>query len=273
LNAIQKISITEVDTSALEKYTMSINLRIDGLSFIIQNLDKKTIHMESFEWLNAINWDKSLQNLTVLFKEHDLLKLSFQKHYIFIQSTDSLLIPASMFKPSKAINLYNQYLGLSNHKVFTKDNDHSGSKIILAFGIDQRVEKLISAHYKNIEWLHFSQTLITHSIKNATNEQELTLQFENNYFEVVALKNHKLEAHNYFTFSSSEEFMFNLLSFIKQIGLDIKILHIKLQGKITKASSLQVLIEKYVTNVSLEQGNISKEAAFNDLIRATNENR
>ena len=273
MNAIQKISITEVDTSALEKYIMSINLRIDGLSFIIQNLDKKTIHMESFEWLNATNWDKSLQNLTVLFKEHDLLKLSFQKQYLFIQSTDSLLIPDSLYNPSKATNLYNQYLGLSNHKVFTEEIDHSGSKIILAFGIDQRIEKLISSHYKNIEWHHFSQTLIARSIKNATKKQELALRFENNYFEVVALKNHKLEAHNYFTFSSSEEFMFNLLSFIKQIGLDIQQLHIKLQGKITEASSLQVLIEKYVANVSFEQDNTSEEAAFNDLIRATNENR
>ena len=272
MNAIQKISNAEVEKSALEKYILSINLRIDGLSFLIMNHEKKAIHMESFEWLNATDWNKSLDNISLLFEDHDLLKLSFSKCLIFIASTDSMLIPNNLYKEDKAKSLFNQYLGLENQSIFSDEIDHLESKINLVFGLDSKIRKAINSHYNNVEWHHFSQFLIVRSLKTIEHNNEVVLRFENGYFEAVAINNNKLEAHNYFTFNSSEEFIFNLLSFVKQIGFDVNKLHIKLKGKISKSSSLQLLIEKYVVNVSFEQDNTSNEAAFSDLIQATNAN-
>ncbi len=269
MNAIQKIAIDEVEKSAIEKYFLSINLRIDGLSFLIRNQKGINIHMEAFEWLNVTDWEKSIKYVAQLMNEHDLLKLDFVNPLIFVQSTDCMLIPSDLYQESKNKMLYKQYFGIENHKLYSS----SLKTIKLLYGVDNRLAKSIDAKWKGCRWNHLSHSFLENSMNESGAGQEVYLKFDNAYFEVVALKNREIEAHNYFGFSSSEEFLFNLLSFIKQIGFDVNALKIIASGKILKASPLHILLEKYIPNVELNQLSKEKEAVFHDLSQASNAHR
>ena len=269
MNPIQKISHAEVEKSAIEKYTLSINLRIDGLSFLIQNQEGKNIHMEAFEWLNVKDWGKSIANLSKLLKEHELLSLTYVKPVIYIQSTDCMLVPEKFFLKTKMDKLYHQYFAINTHKVYS-------SKLLdfnLLFGIDERIAKIITSKWKDARWSHLSYSFIEKSLKQCKQGQEIVLKFENGYFEVLASNNQKLEAHNYFSFSGSEEFLFNLLSFSKQIGFDVSTMKLSICGKIVPSSPLHLLLEKYIPNVVFLQTKLDKESVFQELIQASNANR
>ena len=245
MKASQKISIAEVDLSAPEKYILSINLRIDGLSFLIQNREQKIIHQEVFEWIGARDWNKTEVNIKQLLDEHDLLKLKYPKVNVFLQSKDTLLIPSELFQENKISELYQLYSGHSNHKVlFTSLESDS----YLVFGLNNTIAQLLNAKW-NIHWDHFSKFFILDCKSKYSREQEVYLNFQSNYFEAVAFHKKKLEAHNYFDYTSPEEFIFNLLSFIKQIGFETEFAQIYIGGNITESSALHKLVEKYLPNV------------------------
>ena len=269
MNAIQKISFAEVEKSAIEKYFLSINLRIDGLSFVIQDQEKKNIHLEAFEWLNVTDWEKSITNTQSLIQNHDLLKLDFVKPMIFVQSVNTMLIPDSIFQEKRNALLYKQYFGIENHKLYS--SSIKGMKLL--FGVDKRMAEIVDKKWKSCRWNHLSHTFIENSITESETGQDVFLKIENAYFEVVAIKNHKVEAHNYFEFSSSEEFLFNLLSFIKQTNFDINILKLIVLGRILESSPLFILLEKYLPNVVFKQSNLEDESMFHDLITASNAHR
>jgi hypothetical protein len=274
LNAIQKISIADVELTAPEKYILSISLRIDGLSFLIQNREKESLHLEYFEWLNVSDWKKTIANLSSLIAEHELLKLNYPKVQVFVQSPHTFIIPENLFSEKSLNNLYNQYLGIDYHTVqFTAISDGS-DKAYLVFGIDKKVAQALNTKW-NVQWNHSSKYYLDNCLSSTKKGQQVHLNFRTNYFEVAATNEGKLQAHNYFEFSSTEEFIFNLLSFIRQIGFDVEKLNLQVTGKVLKTAAIYKLMEKYIPNVYYNQDEDPKgEVLFEELTQAANyENR
>jgi len=269
LNPVQKISLIDIAKSAIEKYVLSINLRIDGLSFIVQNEQTEAIHMEYFEWLNVKDWTKTKENLAELISEHELLKLDFVNVQIYIQSTESFLVPDAVFSKPDLKPLYKTYFGIDNHNIFTQRMENPNAYMV--FGLNQDVAQIIIFKWKNLIWNHCSYFYINNCINRGNENQEVFVKLQSNYFESVAFENRKLNSHNYFEFSNAEEFLFNLLSYIRQIGFDIEKMHLHLEGKITTASTLHQLVKKYIPNLHFESHKSEKsEDTFHELIQSVN---
>lgn len=270
MNAIQKISITEVAQSAPEKYILSINLRIDGFSFLIQDQEKNAVHMEYYEWLNVRDWSKTKANIALLLKEHTLLKLIYPKVNVFVQSSDNFLIPEKVFSETHIAKLFEQYTGLQNHSTYSTSIPNIEGKPYLVFGIETELAHILLTKW-NVRWYHYSKFFIANCINYCSQGQDVFIKFQSNSFEILATKAKKLEAHNYFEFLNAEEFIFNVLSFIKQIDFDVNDLNIHIEGKILKTSVLYQLIEKFIPNVHFQENEVAEnEALFTELIQAAN---
>ena len=268
MNPVQKISNYEIAESAIETYILSINLRIDGLSFLIRNRQQEDLHMEQFEWLNVKDWNQSKKNLSDLLSSHALLKHNFAYVQIFIQSTESFLIPDSLFSESKIKSLYNTYYGISNHFIFSTKMKKPTPNAHMVFGLDKEIVQVINNKWKQVSWYHYSAFYLNVCHERSRQTQEVFVKLQQNYFEVVALMDQKLNAHNYFEFSNAEEFIFNLLSFIRQIDFDTEKLQLHLEGKITLSSVLHQLVKKYIPNLQFEAISTEKTAdAFHELIQ------
>ncbi len=230
--------------------------------------------MEYFEWLNVSDWNKTIANISSLITNHDLLKRNFPKVQVFIQSPHTFIIPTELFSEKHIGSLYEQYLGINQHSVQFVSLSIEHTKPVLVYGIDKKVAQILNTKW-NVQWSHISKYFIENSLKSNTRTEQVYLNFRTNYFEVTAINNGKLEAHNYFEFSSSEEFIFNLLSFIRQIGFDIESLNLSVSGKVLKTSALYKLMEKYIPNVNFDQKDDQKgDVLFDELIFAANyENR
>ena len=271
MNPVQKISLIDIAESAIEKYILSINLRIDGLSLLIQNEQKENIHMEYFEWLNVKDWNKTKENLSILLSEHSLLKLDFPNVNIYIQSKGTFLVPDVVFSSSELKPLYKTYFGIENHDIFTQELKSPAPNANMVFGLAQDITHIVNSKWKNIIWQHCSYFYLSNCILRSKENQEVFVRLQSNYFEVIAFENKKLNSHNYFEFSNAEEFIFNLLSSIRQIGFDLVKLQLHLEGQITTSSMLHQLVKKYVPNMQFEPHKSEKpEDAFYELIQAVN---
>lgn len=271
LNATHKISISEVNSAFIEKYILSINIRIDGLSFLIQNDQNENIHMEYFEWLNVQDWTKTKNNLAYLIENNELLSHQYGKVNVFIQSTNSFIVPNELHTQENESKIYRRYLGIESHNIFSHSLSNTSLKAHLVYGIDNEIYNLIKLKWDSINWLHFSHIYVDECLNTSNNAQEVFVKIQSNYFEVVGTKNKALESHNYFEFSGAEEFIFNLLSFIRQSNFDINVLDLHLSGKIQSSSKLHQLVTKYIPNVHFEAlDNAEAKDLFQELIQAAN---
>ena len=250
MNANQKISLAEVALDAPEKYLLSINLRIDGLSFLIRDEGGKHCHLEYFEWLNVSDWSLTGENLKKLLREHDLLKMNFPKVEVFVQSVYNFLVPALPAEESRN-RIYRKYFGIDSHQLFTSPIKKVGDTAGIVFGLPDEIVRALTQKYSQTVWKHCAESFIGRSIARASNT-DVFVNHHNSFFEICAVQNGKLLAHNYFDFSDAEEYLFKLLSFVKQLGLAVDKIVLHLQGKIQKSSRLHEGVVKYVPEVRFE---------------------
>ncbi len=268
MDAIQNISLAEVAKNAPEEYVLSIKLSLNGLSFIIRKGDD-AVHLTYYEWSKGAN-EVNLKNFKEILHENEWTGLAYSKVQIFIHSPHTLLIPEQA-EQTQLSRLYSSYLGISDHQILTQQLNTA----YLVFGVQADTYKLMQEFYPQAEWKHCSAAFIKHGLENTQNKEEVFVNHHHGYFEVLAIKDKKLNAHNYFHYSDTEEYLFKLLSFFKQTDMDINHMQLHLLGMINKSSKLHQAVVKYIPNVAFEAiSNPQKEDVFKQFIEAVNyENR
>jgi hypothetical protein len=263
LNPIQQINITEFDLQKTEKYVLSIDLKIDGLSFIVLNEDR-IVKGEIYEWPMK-NWSFATSNFKSIFANNTFLKSVFLKTIISIKSKDCTLIPNKFYDASKNKLVLETYLGeknlITNSQALKQENAH------LIYSISSSLNLLLKTSFPKAEVFHKSALFIDNELKSAGNSDSISLSISTQYFEIIGIKTKKLIAHNHFQFQSIDEFMFLLLSFIKQNGFKTENLDLKLSGKILMSSKIGQNLEQFFPNIhQADNSNISeKEIAFAEI--------
>lgn len=264
MNPVQKIENTQINSDNKQNI-LSINVRIDGLSFIVLNNNIITF-AEAYEW-QAKDWSFAAIKIDEIIKEQGILIKSYKRTYCFFQNTDTCLIPKAFHIISENKKALETYLGKSGLDVFSKEITNIG--IYLVFGVDAAISKLLKSKFPQAEFLHNSSFNIDIALSNTIEKQFVKIEINKQGFEVIAILNKKLVAHNYFQFQTVDEFMFLLLSFVKQNNFDTEKLTLKVAGKLLMNSKIGTKLAKYFKNIELEKIAATKEAAFEILKKYT----
>ena len=263
MNPIQQIAEAEFHIQNTEKYILSISLKADGLSFVILN-GQKIVKGEIYEW-QAKTWKSATDNFRLIFNKHSFFNSTFSKIIILIKSQECTLVPNKYFDKSKNQVLLETYLGKKNF--IAKSQALKLEEVNMIYGISPDLDKLITLQFPKANIFHQSAILIDSALKSATHKETISLSISTQSFEIIGIKDNKLMGHNHFNFQSIDEFMFLLLSFIKQNNFNIEALELKLSGKILMTSKIGENLERFFPNINqIDNGNLTqKEIAFVEL--------
>lgn len=257
MNPVQQITKSGYDFQNVKDNILSINLMIDGLSFVI--IDGEIIvKAETYKWQKK-DWSYALEQFKAIFLKQLLLKNSYKKTFVFIKNQESTLIPNDLYSESNNNLILETLLGLEKESFISISNKLTNAEIILLFALSKELGKLINSTFPTATIIHQSSIFIDEAIKNSIKNEKLYLNIGQQSFEVVALKNSKITAHNYFNFTTVDEFMFFLLSFVKQNYLSLEKLQLCIGGKITMDSRIGVNLKKYFLNIEQVKTTISNE--------------
>lgn len=264
LDPIQKIENNQISTDNKENI-LSINIDIDGLSFIVFN--EKTIFIaEKYQW-QAKDWSFAATKIIDIFAKNFIFSKTYKKTLCFFQNRDTCLIPNAFYLPSENKNALETYLGKKDLAVFS--SKLSKFQIHLLFAVDNEISKFLKSKLPQVEFLHNSAFNIDNAYRNSLENQIIKLDIYKQYFEVIGLSNRKLIAHNYFEFQTVDEFMFLLLSFVKNNNFDTEELILKVSGELMMNSKIGIKLNKYFKNIKFEVITNSKEALFETLKKYT----
>jgi len=263
LNPIHKIINSSYDSQNVKSKILSINLRIDGLSFVIMESDI-IFKAEYYEWQSK-GWKYATEQFHLIFENNTVFQSEFKKSIIILKTKESTLVPSKFFVKDKEADLLKTLLGIDNFD--TSSHNLKNAEAVLVSAVYPELNSLIKERFPKSELFNYSSIFIDKAVKLSIKKEILLLDVGQQSFEIVFAKFGKIISHNYFDFITVDEFMFFLLSFVKQNNINLERIQLVISGKISLESSIGKSLKKYFHSIEQMQSDSKndKDGAFAEL--------
>ena len=227
---------------------LSILVSLDGLSFCVLSLGK-IVTVESVTFESQLNPAQVLDRLKLSLSNAKLLTTEFEKVHLTISNEMFTCVPDELFEDSQLTN----YLKFSTKLLKTDfaDFDHidalNTNVVYIPF---TNITNYIFDQFGDFTYKH-SATVFTETLLNSNRHDCVALNVDDQYMELVVLKDSKLQLANRFRFATKEDFIYYILFTYEQLDLDRESFPLLLSGKINDTNKHFELAFKYIRNVSL----------------------
>jgi hypothetical protein len=232
---------------------LSIQVSLNGLSFCVADtVLQKVLFSDSVDFLEEKNPMLVLDELKILFQEHQLNNMEFDEVVVVHRNTLFGLVPKSLFN---ADHLF-EYLKF-NTKVLGTD--------VLSYDIVENHELVnVYVPYMNINnyiyelfgeftYMHNGTVLLQALMNNQTQNQETIcyVHVSKSQLDITVLDQRKLLLYNSFLYATKEDFAYYLLFVLEQLELEPKTAIVKLFGSIEEDDPIYQLCFSYIQNISI----------------------
>ncbi len=264
-----KPHISYLDKSFKESHTrsyfMAMQLNLYGFSFAVFHPEKeKLLSFQSF------NFDekKSIIDIPMIFdlvlNKMGWFAYPYQKVIFLMQNPFYTFVPLPLLEYDKK----NLYLGFNqpfqeNHRIVVDNLKNVG--IGNVYYLSNPVAEKVKEFWPNINICHYTSGLIEgvlNCFKNNLNKNQLFIDVHDENYDILYFKENKLFYLNNFSFKSSEDFIYFLLSTIEQLKLNPETVQLELMGKIERSDKNYEMIYHYIRNSSFISPNESVRYTF-----------
>ena len=273
--SIQKPHISLFDKSFADSkckvYNLYIEISNSGLKHTVFNTENNTfIGIEEYRFTDVYNDYSLLDPLKNILANNSLYKNGFNSINIAFVNNRSTLIPNAIYKADKLARFHQFNFSKQEEDLFYSDQLINLSAYNIYSVPDYIVE--LFKELNNVKLRHFSSSLIEASLVRAKNDKALSsiqVHILPTTFQVIVIKNQKLELYNSFIYQSSEDFIYYLLFVLDQLNINNEEATITLTGEVEKNSVIYAILNKYIKNIAL--GNRPKNLNFSYLFEETPE--
>jgi len=251
IKEIKKITNNNVDFLNLQENHLSIQLSLDGFSFCIYNKISAEIGVFAvYEFQNTPNPYKHLELVEQLYQQEILLHIKYESISVVHLNNLVTQVPQPIFDKNQLKNYLNYSIKVLENDFICYD-EIPNSDIVNVYIPFVNINNFLIDKYGSFNYKHSSTVLIEQLIHQHKNIDD-TICFVNvskNNFEIVVLKNKKLQLYNSFNFETKEDFIYYILFTAEQLNLNPEELTMVLLGEINEELELYTLLYKYIRNI------------------------
>ena len=258
IKEIKKISNKEIDYLNLEDNYLSIQLSLDGFSFCVYNKIQDKIGVFAvYEFENGTGSPFiQLACVKELFAKEVLLQNKYKS--VFVTHFNNLVtqVPQPLFNKNNLAH-YLQYTVKVLENDYISYDELNNSEIINVYIPFVNINNFLLDTYETFVYKH-SSTVLIENLLNQYKNSEGSFCFVNvtgHYFEIVVIKNKKLELFNFFSFITKEDFIYYILFTAEQLNLNPEEFELILMGDIEKESELYAIVYQYIRNIKFYSAN------------------
>jgi len=258
IKEIKKISNKGIDYLNLEDNYLSIQLSLDGFSFCVYNKIQDKIGIFAVYKFENSTGSPFIQLACVkeLFAKEELLQNNYKS--VFVTHFNNLVtqVPQPLFNKNNLAH-YLQYTVKVLENDFISYDDLNNSEIINVYIPFVNINNFLLDTYETFVYKH-SSTVLIENLLNQYKNLEGSFCFVNvtgQHFEIVVIKNKKLELFNSFSFITKEDFIYYILFTAEQLKLNPEDFELILMGDIEKESELYTIVYQYIRNVKFYASN------------------
>lgn len=243
--------VTNNDITQKNYKKLSIQVSLSGLSFCVFDLLSNTVQS-----VQSIVFPKNSIIEEVLWKvfiDYPILSQSYDEIVVLHDNNLNTFVPTSLFN-EKYLGSYLQYnVKVFETDLFSFDTLHSNemNNVYVPY---VNVNNFLLDQYTTFTYKHKNSVLVERLLKlnnSSSQEKEVYIHFQSNYFEIIVLKGNKLILFNSFEYSTPEDFIYYILFTFEQLQLNPESVSVKTLGTISKNSEYFDIAYKYIRNCDL----------------------
>ena len=233
-------------------YQLYIEVSNDSMKLTVLDTEINTfVGFEEYRFSSIYSDYALLTPLKEIISTNAIFKNEFKKVQVAFVNNRSTIIPNAIFKADK-LKSFHQF----NFSIQEEDLFFSDALINLSAHNIYSVPDYISTLFnelKNVNFKHFSSSLIEAAlIDTKTNKALSTINVHilPSSFQVIIIKNQKLELYNSFIYQSSEDFIYYLLFVLDQLNINNEEATLTLTGEVEKNSVIYTMLYKYIKTLN-----------------------
>ncbi len=241
-----------LDINSSNNYEISIQVSLNGFSFCLFDIHRNMFVMLRDYKLSGRDDELSKQIGEIILKD-DFLGKPYHRYrlvYIFEKNT---LVPAGLFDPAAKDDYFtlnhildDNYL-VSNNRIMEPDS-------YLLFDIRKDLQDVFIKAFPEASLSHHLKPLLYACFDNATRQKEryLHINIEDTYFNIVIIRDRKMEFINTFRYRNSSDILYYLLFTLEKLKIG-KEETIHATGLIRKGDELYNNLSPYTSKIKLEK--------------------
>jgi hypothetical protein len=232
---------------------LSIQVSLNGLSFCVADtVLQKVLFSDSVDFLEEKNPMLVLDELKILFQEHQFNNMEFDEVVVVHRNILFGLVPKSLFNPDHLF----EYLKF-NTKVLGTDvlsydmvENHELVNVYVPY---MNINNYIYELFGEFTYMHNGTVLLQALMNNQTQNQETIcyVHVSKSQLDITVLDQRKLLLYNSFLYATKEDFAYYLLFVLEQLELEPKTAIVKLFGSIEEDDPIYQLCFSYIQNISI----------------------
>ncbi|HMC01297.1 MAG TPA: DUF3822 family protein [Flavobacteriaceae bacterium] len=253
---------TNNNLEILTNLRLSIQVSLNGLSFCVLDESTNSItHLEQIGFNKKLTPFELLDSIKNIFKNHKVLKNTFNTVNVIYVNELSALVPKPLFDEDHMAD----YLKF-NSKILKSDfiafDDIAANDSVNVYVPYVNINNFIYEKFGAFSYKHFSTILIENILKIEKNtaKPKMYISISKVHFEIIVVQKGKLLFYNMFDYSSKEDFIYYILFTIEQLKLNPETIEVFLLGDINQEHELFKIAYKYIRFVDF--GNVQSNYSF-----------
>lgn len=241
-----------LDINSTNNYEISIQVSLNGFSFCLLDIHRSKFVMLREYKLSGRDDELSKQIEDIIYKD-DFLGKSYHRYrliYVFERNT---LVPSGLFDPA----VKDDYFTL-NHKLeenyIVSNNRVMEPDSFLLFDVRKDLQDTLVKAFPEASLSHHLKPLLFSCFNNAVKQSEryIHINIEDTYFNIVIIKDRKMEFINTFRYRNSSDILYYLLFTFEKLSIGKEeVVHIS--GLLDKGDELFNNMSQYVSKIKLEK--------------------
>lgn len=247
------------NTSVIDKMykKLAIQVSLNGLSFAcFDTLSNKVISLEKIP-MGTFEKNATIEELfSDAFIKYEELKAGYDQVMVIHSNNMSTFVPTALFD-EEYIGSYLQF----NTKVFETDffafdtiEKYEMNNVYIPY---VNMNNFFIDHFGTFDYKHATSILIEKLLDNATisYDNKMFVHISETHFEIVIIRNKKLELYNSYEYRTPEDFIYYVLFTAEQLHMNPESFQLEFLGAINEEHPLYQMAYKYIRNVSLMEMN------------------
>lgn len=235
-------------------YILSIQVSLDGFSFLIVHPDKKRIVAYKNLLLKISSNELLTRHLKEWLDSEDILKNQFKSVRSLIFTENFTLIPDEYSGREWHRNLTSALFDKKIHNNFI-ENDINDLDTTLIFPVARDIVSVLHQYFnKNIEILHPVTNILNTFFKSKKRNQAIIISTKK-YFYLIINRNHKLLFANSFSILHQNDLVYNVLNSFQQLEISRSETNMFFAGSINQNKEIAIILQPFFENI----GNIITE--------------
>jgi hypothetical protein len=232
-----------------------IQINLHSITFVIFDHRTKTFTGLKSSYFNSLSDSETKDTIGQIIQNEPFFDYEFSKVIFQFQSFRTMLVPESLFD-SKNLSAFLKF----HHDLDEKDHIHfielKPSEAFVVFTVPVYIEDMLRNKFQNIMFTHHSFSFLYNALEFKVKDeisQSLHIHFANDFFDVLIIKNNKIQLFNSFFYKKYTDVIYFIANILNLFSLQPENTKVYISGQIEEESEVGIELKKIFKTIILEE--------------------